>query len=137
MPDVFSPNKRSLIMSHVRGTDTAPELLVRSIVHRMGYRFRVHRRDLPGCPDIVLPRHHKIIFVHGCFWHGHKGCPRSKRPATHVSFWDAKLDANRARDIRAQQALREKGWEVLIVWQCQTRDRSGLTAKLERFLRGQ
>ena len=88
MTDVFSQEKRSWIMSRVKGRDTKPEILVRSFIFRMGFRFRLHRRDLPGTPDIVLPRHSKVIFVHGCFWHGHKRCPRSKRPTTNANFWN-------------------------------------------------
>lgn len=132
--DVFSSEKRSWIMRQVRGRDTKPEILVRSIVHRLGYRFRLHRKDLPGCPDIVLPRHKKVIFVHGCFWHGHPQCKRSVRPTTNTDFWDKKLDLNIQRDERFQQELKEMGWGVLVVWQCETRDPENLIRKLERFL---
>jgi DNA mismatch endonuclease (patch repair protein) len=135
MTDVFSKEKRSLIMSRVRGHDTKAEILVRSVVHRMGFRFRIHRRDLPGSPDIVLPRHGKVIFVHGCFWHGHKRCSRSKRPTTNMSFWNEKLDGNIKRDKRFQRTLRRMGWKVLVVWECETRESEILLRKLERFLR--
>lgn len=135
MGDVFSIEKRRWIMRRVKGRDTKPELLVRSIIHRMGLRFRVCRRDLPGNPDIVLPRHKKIIFVHGCFWHGHTRCARSKRPTTNASFWDNKLDGNIARDQRLRRELRRTGWQVLIVWQCETRKPHALLKRLERFLR--
>lgn len=121
-------------MSRVRGRDTKPEMLVRSCVHRMGFRFRVHRRDLPGNPDIVLPRHRKVIFVHGCFWHGHRGCPRSKRPTTNEEFWGKKLDGNIRRDRRFGRELRHMGWKMLVVWQCETRKPDKLLRKLERFL---
>lgn len=121
-------------MSRVKGRDTKPEILVRSFVHRMGFRFRIHRRDLPGNPDIVLPRHNKVIFVHGCFWHGHKRCPRSKRPSTHESFWNKKLDSNIERDKRYRRELRQMGWKVLVVWECETRTPEKLLRKLERFL---
>jgi len=134
MTDVFSKEKRSWIMSRVKGRDTKPEMLVRSFVHRMGFRFRVHRRDLPGNPDIVLPRHGKVIFVHGCFWHGHERCPRSKRPTTNKSFWNKKLDANIERDKRFQRELRRMGWKLLVVWQCETHNPEKLLGKLERFL---
>lgn len=134
MTDVFSEEKRSWIMSRVKGRDTKPEILVRSLVHRMGYRFRVHRRDLPGNPDIVLPRHGKVIFVNGCFWHGHKRCPRSKRPTTNKSFWNNKIDANIERDKRFRRELRRMGWKLLVVWQCETRNPEKLLCKLERFL---
>lgn len=137
MSDVFSVEKRSWIMSRVRGRDTKPELIVRSIVHRMGFRFRVQRRDLPGNPDIVLPRHAKVIFVHGCFWHGHSGCSRAKRPSTNRVFWDKKIDGNIERDKRFQHELRTMGWKVLVLWQCWTRDPDKLLFELERFLYGE
>lgn len=131
---MFSKEKRSWIMSRVKGRDTKPEILVRSFVHRMGYRFRIHGRDLPGNPDIVLPRHGKVIFVHGCFWHGHNRCPRSKRPTTNKSFWNKKLDGNIKRDRRFRRSLVLKGWGILVVWQCETGDPDRLLRKLERFL---
>jgi len=134
MTDVFSKEKRSWIMSSVRGRDTKPEILVRSFVHRMGFRFRIHRRDLPGNPDIVLPRHGKVIFVHGCFWHGHKRCQRSKRPTTNKGFWNKKLDENIERDKRFQRKLRLMGWKVLVLWQCEVRKPEKMLRKLERFL---
>lgn len=134
MTDVFSKEKRSWIMSRVKGRDTKPEILVRSFVHRMGFRFRVHRRDMPGNPDIVLPRHKKTIYVHGCFWHGHKRCCRSKRPTTNEQFWNKKLDGNIERDKRSRRRLRRLGWEVLVVWQCESRNPEKLLRKLEGFL---
>jgi DNA mismatch endonuclease, patch repair protein len=134
MVDVFSRRKRSWIMGRVKGRDTKPEVLVRSLVHRMGFRFRVHRKDLPGNPDIVLPRHRKVIFVHGCFWHGHPGCPRSRRPTTNQLFWDRKLDGNLERDRRFCVELSDMGWEVLIIWQCETKASDVLAKKLEGFL---
>jgi DNA mismatch endonuclease, patch repair protein len=134
MVDVFSRGKRSWIMGRVRGRDTKPEMLVRSLVHRMGFRFRVHRRDLPGNPDIVLPRHRKVIFIHGCFWHGHPGCLRSKRPTTNQTFWDRKLDGNLERDKRFQEQLLRMGWKVLVIWQCETKVPDSLAMRLERFL---
>ncbi|MFU8858363.1 MAG: very short patch repair endonuclease [Deferrisomatales bacterium] len=134
MTDVFSKEKRSWIMSRVKGRDTKPEVLVRSFVHRMGFRFRIHRRDLPGSPDIVLPRHKKVIFVHGCFWHGHKRCRRAKRPTTNEGFWNQKLDGNVKRDMRFRRRLRQIGWEVLVVWQCEIRSPEKLLRKLEGFL---
>ncbi len=120
-------------MSRVKGRDTKPELLVRSLVHRMGFRFRLHRRDLPGNPDIALPRHAKVIFVHGCLWHGHKQCPRSKRPTTNKEFWNRKLDQNIERDKRFQRKLRRIGWKALVVWECETRMPEKLLRKLEKF----
>jgi DNA mismatch endonuclease (patch repair protein) len=134
MVDVFSKGKRSWIMGRVRSRDTKPEMLVRSLIHGMGFRFRVYRRDLPGNPDIVLPRHHKVIFVDGCFWHGHPGCPRSKRPTTNKTFWDRKLDGNLERDKRFQEELSSMGWKVLVIWQCETKVPDILLTKLEGFL---
>ena len=134
MTDVFSKEKRSWIMSRVKLRDTKPEMLVRSLVHRIGFRFRVHRRGLPGAPDIVLPRHGKVIFVHGCFWHGHKRCSRSKRPTTNKTFWSKKLDENIERDKRFRRGLRRMGWTVLVLWQCDTRNPEKLLQVLEKFL---
>lgn len=134
MPDVFSPEKRSWIMSRVKSGNTKPEMLVRSMIHRMGFRFRLHVKGLPGHPDIVLPKYKKVIFVHGCFWHGHEECPRSKRPTSNTAFWDKKLDQNLERDRRFQHMLAEAGWKVLIVWQCETKRSSELVEKLEGFL---
>jgi len=134
MTDVFSKEKRSWIMSRVKGRDTKPEIIVRSFIFRMGFRFRLHQSDLPGTPDIVLPRHGKVIFVHGCFWHGHKRCSRSKRPTTNENFWNNKLDGNIIRDKRYPRELRKMGWKVLIVWECETKSLEKLLRKLERFL---
>lgn len=134
MPDKFTPEKRHTIMAHVKGRDTGPEKAVRSLLHRLGYRFRLHQKDLPGNPDIVLPRHHKVIFVHGCFWHGHPGCRRAGRPVTNTAFWNKKLDKNVERDARVQAELQLRGWKVLVVWQCQIRDRDRLAAMLKHFL---
>lgn len=136
MADVFSKEKRSWIMSRVRGRDTKPEVLVRSFLHRLGFRFRIHRRNLPGNPDIVLARHSSVIFVHGCFWHGHKHCQRAHRPATHINFWNKKLDHNIERDMRFRKMLRRMNWKVLVLWQCETKKPKTLVSKLERFLCG-
>ena len=121
-------------MSCVKGKDTKPELTVRSLLHDMGYRFRLHRSDLPGKPDITLPKHKKVIFVHGCFWHGHVGCPRSKRPTTNEKFWHEKLDKNTQRDERNMNDLKNIGWEVLVVWTCEVNDIPELKNKLLTFL---
>lgn len=100
----------------------------------MGFRFRLHDKRLPGDPDIVLPKHRAVIFVHGCFRHGHEGCGRAKRPATNTAFWDAKIDRNVARDVEVQAKLVEAGWRILVVWQCHTRDRDTLSTELSQFL---
>lgn len=123
-------------MSRVRGKNTKPELIVRSLLHGMGYRFRLHRRDLPGNPDVVLPKHKKVVFVHGCFWHGHASCSRSKRPTTNQAFWNKKLDGNIKRDRRFRRELRQLGWEVLTIWECEIKNSEKLMRKLERFLLG-
>ena len=112
-------------MSRVRSRDTAPELLVRQVLHARGYRYRLHRRDLPGRPDIVLPRHRAAVFVNGCFWHGH-GCSLFRMPATRPDFWATKIAANRARDAAAHGNLRDLGWRTLDVWECALRGRRRL-----------
>lgn len=134
MTDVFTPEKRSRIMARVKGSNTRPEKLVRSVIHRMGFRFRLHRRDLPGCPDIVLSKYRKVIFVHGCFWHGHEGCPRSSRPSSNQSFWEKKLSGNMRRDEQNLQDLERLGWKTLVIWTCETKDLERLNAILRRFL---
>lgn len=135
--DIFSREKRSQIMSRVSGKNTKPELVVRSLLHNMGYRFRLHRNDLPGKPDITLPRYKKVIFVHGCFWHGHSDCPRSKRPTTNQIFWREKLDKNIERDKVSENKLRELGWNVLVIWTCEVKSTIRLQSKLLSFLEGQ
>ena len=132
--DIFSREKRSQIMSRVSGKNTKPEIAVRSLLHKLGYRFRLHRKDLPGKPDITLPKYKKVIFVHGCFWHGHLDCPRSKRPATNQKFWSEKLDKNIERDKVNVNALSQLGWEVLTVWSCEVKDTDTLKIKLISFL---
>ncbi len=120
-------------MARIKGKDTKPELRVRSMLHKMGYRFRLHRRDLPGNPDLTLPRYKKVIFIHGCFWHGHEGCRRSKRPSTNVAFWTKKLDKNIKRDQRNIRELREMGWDTLIIWTCELKDEERLRKKIRNF----
>ena len=134
--DVFSKEKRSQIMSRISGKNTKPEIVVRSLLHRLGYRFRLHREDLPGKPDIVLPKYRKVILVHGCFWHGHKECSRSKRPMTNESFWNEKLDKNIKRDQKNINSLKELGWQVMVIWTCEVKDEKKLKAKLLSFLLG-
>lgn len=134
MAEKISREQRSRNMARVKNKNTKPELIVRKMLHRLGYRFRLHRNDLPGSPDIVLPKHRKIIFVHGCFWHGHS-CPRGKRPATNQEFWNLKLDRNIARDIDNREKLENLDWKVLTVWECETKDLDDLKARLTRFMR--
>lgn len=122
MVDVVSPADRSRMMAGIKGKNSQPELLVRRLLFASGYRFRLHRRDLPGTPDIVMPGRKVAIFVHGCFWHLHRGCRYAKMPATRPDFWKAKLEANVKRDRRAVEKLHALGWRVLCVWECSMRD---------------
>lgn len=132
--DVHSPQQRSFNMSRIRNRNTRPEMIVRSIVHRLGYRYRLHKKDLPGKPDVVLVRHQKIIDVHGCFFHMHK-CKYGKVvPATNSEFWQAKRLSNVERDRRNLRALRRGGWRVMTVWECETRNSQRLAKRLEKFL---
>ena len=119
MTDKLSPVERSAHMRRIRKTDTRPELAVRRAAHRLGYRFRLHRPDLPGTPDLVFPRLRKVILVHGCFWHQHPGCRFARQPKSRLDYWLPKLERNRTRDAEAQAALRKLGWDVLVVWECQ------------------
>lgn len=111
-----------------------PELAVRSLVHRLGYRFRLHSKDLPGKPDLVFRARSKVIFVHGCFWHGHHACRDGKLPKSNSSYWSPKLAANKARDARNLAALEAQGWDALVIWECETREASSLTKIVQDFL---
>ncbi len=133
MADPWTKVQRSRAMSRVKNKNTKPEMQVRSMLHWMGYRFRLHRRDLPGAPDIVLPRHRKAIFIHGCFWHSHD-CPRGKSPSTRPEFWNTKLDSNVERDRKNLEALEEMGWRVLTVWECELKDSDAVRKKLRCFM---
>lgn len=128
MADIVSPEKRSRMMAGIRAKDTKPEMLVRRALFAEGFRFRLHRGDLPGGPDIVLPGRKVAIFVHGCFWHRHVGCRFAKLPSSNTDFWCNKLDGNVRRDRRAVEALRSAGWRVLVVWECATRDKAVASA---------
>ena len=135
MADSLTQERRSWNMSRIKGKDTAPEKIVRSILHRLGYRFRLHKTKLPGRPDVVLPKHQTIVFVHGCFWHRHKNCKDATMPKTRREWWHAKLEGNAARDRRNQSALRREGWRVLTVWECETEKPEKLTQRLSLLLR--
>lgn len=125
--------ERSDVMRAVKSTDTKPEMIVRRLVHGLGYRYRLHRRDLPGKPDLTFSRRRKVVFVHGCFWHGH-GCKRGARmPATNVEYWRQKIDRNRSRDATALVSLAQAGWRVLIIWECEIRSIE-LEGRLRTFL---
>ena len=121
-------------MARVRGKDTGPELAVRRLLHAMGYRFRLHRRDLPGTPDIVLVARRKVVFVHGCFWHRHAGCKAASTPHARRAFWEAKFARNIARDAAKAEALTAQGWDLLVLWECELKDREALTARLREYL---
>lgn len=140
MADRLTADQRRLNMSRVRAKNTRPELAVRRLLHRAGFRFRLHRRDLPGCPDIVLTRYRAAVFVHGCFWHGHS-CSLFKIPATRTEFWCAKIEANRLRDAVAKAALRDAGWRNLWIWECALKGRArlpedALVDRIIRFIKG-
>jgi DNA mismatch endonuclease (patch repair protein) len=135
--DRLTPEARSALMSRIRSKDTNPELAVRRLLHSLGYRFRLHRRVLPGTPDIVLPGRGAVIVVHGCFWHGHDGCRLAAKPATRPEFWSAKIAANKRRDRLAIGRLRRLGWRVMVVWECAARRPDTLAPRLHRFLNGQ
>ncbi len=135
MTDVHTPAQRSHNMSRIRSSHTRPELIVRSLVHRMGGRFRLHGKSLPGKPDIVLPGRRKVIFVHGCFWHCHNCRYGRVKPATNTDFWRQKRLQNQQRDRRQKKALQADGWDVLVVWECWTRKpEQRLLMELQRFL---
>jgi DNA mismatch endonuclease, patch repair protein len=132
--DTFSREKRSEIMRKVRSSNTAPELLVRRLLHGSGYRFKLYGSDLPGNPDIVLPKYKAIILVHGCFWHRHRRCSEATMPTSNVSYWEAKFARNGKRDRRIIRDLTRLGWRVITVWECQTKDPFRLLAKLKKAL---
>ena len=135
MTDIVDSEKRSEIMSRIRGRDTKPEMIVRRIAHGLGFRFRLHRRDLPGSPDLVFPRHRAVIMVHGCFWHRHPGCKYASTPKTRVGFWERKFAGNVVRDRRNEAELYELGWRVMVIWECETKDNEAVASCIESFLR--
>jgi len=133
--DTLSPAERSERMSRVRSKDTKPELVVRRFVHRMGYRYKLHVRDLPGNPDMVFPKRRKIIFVHGCFWHRHhSGCALTRWPKSKLEFWKPKLEENRRRDEKNIRKLRRMRYGVMVVWECQVKDTEKLGRRIKAFL---
>ena len=138
MTDVLSCAQRKKCMSNVRDKNTKPEVFVRSLLHQMGFRFRLHRKDLPGLPDIVLPKYRTVMFVHGCFWHRHLNCRRTTMPATNSEFWQRKFDENMRRDRKTVLALTNLGWNIIIVWECETqkRNRDALQTRLANVLKG-
>jgi len=138
MPDTLTTSERSERMSRIGGKNSKAELVVRKLAHRLGFRFRLHRRDLPGTPDLVFPRLGSVIFVHGCFWHRHPdpACPLARLPKSRLDFWGPKLDGNRARDLRNQADLAKAGWRVLVVWECELSRKDQLRTTIRTFLEG-
>lgn len=135
MMDVFSRTERSAVMARVPSKNSVPEMAVRSLLHRLGYRFRLHRADLPGKPDITLPRYRTAIFVNGCFWHQHQGCKDACRPRSNRDYWNKKLDKNVARDIENTRLLTALGWQVLVIWTCEIKNGKQLAATLTKHLK--
>ena len=134
--DPLTADQRSELMSRIRSKDTKPEMRVRRLVHGMGYRYRLHAKELPGRPDLVFRPRRKVIFVHGCFWHRHDGCARATTPKTRTSYWEDKFHKNIVRDRRTLLDLAELGWDAIVVWECETGDLERLAAELARFLDG-
>lgn len=134
MADVFTPEERSRVMRQVHGRDTSPELAVRAVAHARGYRYRLHRANLPGKPDLAFPSRRGVVFVHGCWWHGHDCRAGVKRAKGNADYWAQKLQRNRARDKLQLASLRRLGWRTLVIWECETRDPDVVASKLLRFL---
>jgi DNA mismatch endonuclease (patch repair protein) len=132
--DSLSPKERSEIMARVRSKDTRPEMRVRKLAFALGYRYRLHDKKLPGCPDLVFGPQRKVIFVHGCFWHRHARCALARLPKSRLDFWIPKLEGNKLRDQRNKRALARRGWKVLTIWECQLGDLGQLSARIGRFL---
>ena len=132
--DKLSPEQRSKNMAAVKGKNTTPEIRVRRMLHKMGYRFRLHRKDLPGKPDIVLPRYRLCIFVHGCFWHQHPGCKRATIPDSNREFWVKKFQGTLERDEHAKKELAAQGWHICIIWECETKNEALLSMSIQRCM---
>jgi DNA mismatch endonuclease (patch repair protein) len=137
MADVHSPEARSYNMSMIKGKNTKPEIIVRKFLHSKGFRFRLHKKDLPGKPDVVLPKYRTVIFIHGCFWHGHKNCKYFVVPKTRTKWWVNKIEGNRLTDKRNNAQLRKAGWKIITLWECQLRPKIVLKTlpKLETEIR--
>ena len=133
--DTLSKEKRSWNMSRIRGKDTKPEIAVRSLLHGMGYRFRLHRKDLPGKPDIVLPKHNTVIFVHGCFWHRHEGCEYAYMPKSRIGFWSDKFKGTVKRDKKHRKELNDLGWKVHVIWECEVKSIEILRRKIKSIFK--
>ena len=133
MTDMFTPERRSAIMANIHSADTTPELMLRQMLHAMGCRFRLHRDDLPGKPDIVLSKYRLAILMHGCFWHGHT-CKDGRRPASNTEYWNRKLDRNISRDRRNRRALRRLGWRCVVVWECELKEVEKVKRRVSRYV---
>ncbi|MGI9056416.1 MAG: very short patch repair endonuclease [Pyrinomonadaceae bacterium] len=134
MADIVSRSKRKEMMSRVKQRHTKPEIIVRKLLHRLGYRFRLHNKKLPGTPDIVLPKYETVIFVHGCFWHQHENCRKARRPTSNVEFWNEKLDKNIERDKQKESELKKAGWKILTIWDCEIKVEITLIKRINRVL---
>ena len=132
--DTLTKAERSERMARIRSKNTQPELRVRRVAYELGYRYRLHRRDLPGCPDLVFPLRRKVVFVHGCFWHAHQGCKVANKPKSRSDFWSLKFERNKSRDASNQNALIRDGWRVFTVWECETKNIAMLKSRLLQFL---
>jgi DNA mismatch endonuclease (patch repair protein) len=132
--DTLTVAQRSARMARIKSKDTKPELVVRKLVHGLGYRYRLHRRDLPGSPDLVFPGRQRVIFVHGCFWHAHAGCKVANVPKTKTAFWAEKFSRNKLRDGKNCRALRSAGWQVLVIWECEIKSTALLEKRVRKFL---
>lgn len=133
--DVLTSEQRSRNMAAIKGVNTRPELVVRRMLHSRGFRFRLHRKDLPGRPDIVLPKYKSVVFVNGCFWHQHAGCKFAGKPVSREEYWKSKLDRNMARDADNISKLTELGWRVIVVWECELRDADTVATRLANYLK--
>ncbi|TLG89436.1 DNA mismatch endonuclease Vsr [Pseudomonas edaphica] len=131
--DIVTQERRSQNMSRIKGKNTKPEMIVRSACHDLGLRYRLHRKDLPGTPDLVFPKHRLCLFVHGCFWHRHPDCKYAYTPKSRLDFWSPKLAKNVERDAKAQRALETSGWRVSIIWECQTKNRDALQTEIKKM----
>lgn len=132
--DRLSRERRSANMRRIRSKDTAPELFLRRLLHRAGYRFRIHRKDLPGKPDLVFTQRKKVIFVHGCFWHQHPGCREGRVPSSRAEYWEPKLQRNKQRDSATVDALRAIGWKSLVIWECELKNAAAVVRRAKRYL---
>lgn len=132
--DRLSKQRRSEIMSNIRSANTTPERAIRSLLHKLGYRYRLHSKKLSGRPDLVFPGRKKVIFVHGCFWHGHEGCLKGKLPKSNLDYWQPKLEGNKRRDLENRRKLESEGWGVLVLWQCELKNVEKLKSRVTEFL---